>query len=137
MNNTRDVKKVLIADDDADDRFFFEKAYVNRRDIQLLATLVTGAEVIDLLDATKNDKDLPDLIILDHNMPLMNGKQTLTFLKSSKRYSRIKVCICSTYADHQLTEDCMNLGAFKVASKPITEEEYQLMMNDFLIAFPD
>lgn len=80
---------------------------------------------------------MPDLIILDQNMPVMNGKQTLAFLKSNKRYASIHVCICSTYTDHQLIDECLKLGAYKVASKPITDEEYQKMMNDFLGVFTE
>ena len=129
------LKTILLADDDADDRMLFEEAYRDRNDIVLLPPVVNGREVIDRLEEIPHDNDLPDLIILDHNMPQMNGQQTLAFLKANDRYSNIPVCICSTYADHQLTVDCMKLGAFKVSSKPITNNQYQKMMNDFLSVF--
>jgi CheY-like chemotaxis protein len=125
-------KKILLADDDIDDRMLFESAYKDRRDIIILASALNGAEVIERLENISDEADLPDLIILDQNMPKMTGKQTLTFLKADHRYSHIPVCVCSTYADHQLTVDCLELGAYKVSSKPITHEEYQKMMNDFL-----
>jgi CheY-like chemotaxis protein len=132
---SEEKKKILLADDDADDRALFESAYENHADIELLPSVLNGADVIDFLNNIRDSKDLPDLIILDQNMPLMNGKQTLSFLKASDRYSEIPVCICSTYADHQLTEDCLKLGAYKVSSKPITFEDYQQMMDDFLTIF--
>ena len=128
-------KKILLADDDQDDRMLFEIAYKDRSDIILLPSAHNGAEVVKKLDACIDTTEFPDLIILDQNMPQMTGKQTLAFLKSSPRYSKIPVCICSTYADHQLTVDCLKLGAYKVSSKPITSEEYQKMMNDFLMVF--
>ena len=132
MNRPR---KVLLADDDADDRTLFEIAYQHRDDIVLLPSAYNGMELIQTLESIKEDGDLPDLIILDQNMPQMTGKQTLSFLKSTAKYSSIPVCICSTYADHQLTVECLKLGAYLVSSKPITGEEYQKMMNDFLAVF--
>ena len=127
--------KVLLADDDQDDRMLFEIAYKERHDIILLPCALSGSEVIERLNAITNETDFPDLIILDQNMPQMTGKQTLEYLKSVPRYSKIPVCICSTYADHQLTVDCLKLGAYKVSSKPIRDEEYQKMMNEFLMIF--
>ena len=128
-------RKILLADDDLDDRMLFEVAYKERDDVTLLPSVLNGAQVIEKLEEAKTPDELPDLIILDQNMPVMTGKQTLAFLKSHFRYSNIPVCICSTYADHQLTVDCLRLGAYKVSSKPITHEEYQKMLNDFLNYF--
>lgn len=127
--------KILLADDDVDDRSLFEMAYKDRKDILLLPSAVNGSEVIERLASPYDPAQVPDLIILDQNMPQMTGKQTLSFLKSQPRFSDIPVCICSTYADQQLTVECLKLGAFRVSSKPITHEEYQVMMNDFLMAF--
>jgi CheY-like chemotaxis protein len=130
-----DIKRVLFADDDADERDLFESAYQGRTDIVILPTLENGSEVIHKLSNTLDDRDLPDMIILDQNMPLMTGKQTLAFLKSNKRFSDIPVCICSTYADDRLVQDCTRLGAYKISSKPITESEYQKMMDYFMTFF--
>jgi CheY-like chemotaxis protein len=125
-------KKILLADDDIDDRMLFESAYRERLDIVILPSALNGVEVIDRLQNAMQSADLPDLIILDQNMPKMTGLQTLARLKADERYAHIPVCVCSTYADHQLTVDCLSLGAYKVSSKPITDEEYQKMLNDFL-----
>ena len=113
----------------------FEMAYKDRKDIVILPSAINGTEIIERLENAGDKNDLPDLIILDQNMPQMTGKQTLSMLRSDPTYASIPVCICSTYADHQLTVDCLKLGAFKVSSKPITQEEYQKMMNDFLSYF--
>ncbi|MGC1240502.1 MAG: response regulator [Chryseosolibacter sp.] len=128
-------KKILLADDDLDDRILFEEAYKSRTDIILLPSAINGAQVIEILESADHGACRPDLIVLDQNMPQMTGKQTLSYLKSDARFRHIPVCVCSTYADHQLTVDCLKLGAFKVSSKPITQEEYQKMMNDFLSVF--
>lgn len=124
-------KKILLADDDIDDRMLFEAAYKDRSDIVILPCALSGVEVLERLD-NASSQDLPDLIILDQNMPKLTGKQTLQKLKSIAKYAHIPICICSTYADHQLLIDCLKLGAYRVSSKPITDDEYQKMMNDFM-----
>ena len=128
-------RKLLLADDDVDDRMLFESAYNTRDDITLLPTALNGLEVLARLESAVDADELPDLIILDQNMPQMTGKQTLQEIKSNAKFSHIPVCICSTYADHQLTVECLRLGAYKVSSKPITDEEYQKMLNDFMSVF--
>jgi CheY-like chemotaxis protein len=135
LKSSVDIKKVLFADDDADERALFKNAYQKRNDIVLLPCVENGAEVIRILERIENNQDLPDIIILDQNMPMMTGKQTLASLKAHVRYAHIPVCVCSTYADHKLVEDCTKLGAWKILSKPVTEEEYHLMMDEFLTVF--
>jgi CheY-like chemotaxis protein len=124
--------KILLADDDADDRLLFETIYAERADIQLWAGAINGVEALQKLNSVVDDKDLPDLIILDQNMPRMTGKQTLAILKSTPRYAHIPVCIYSTYADSNLIADCLQLGAARILNKPITNEDYQVIMDEFV-----
>ena len=126
------TKKVLLAEDDSDDRILFQTFFSDRKDISLLQPVINGLELIECLMNIPADHDLPDLIILDQNMPKMNGKQTLSYLKSNKRYANIPVVIYSTYTDNTLVVDCKKLGAVMVAVKPIDNEGYQRMMDDFL-----
>jgi CheY-like chemotaxis protein len=94
--------------------------------------MANGAELIEYLQDLRADDALPDLIILDQNMPIMNGRQTLAFLKANARFAPIVAVIYSTYADSNLIIECKNLGAGMVAVKPITEDGYQKMMDNFL-----
>jgi len=126
------VRKVLLVEDDPDDRDLFITFYEHRNDIKLLPSVGNGIELISYLESLETDDHLPHLIVLDQNMPMMNGKQTLHFLKSNSRYSKIPAVVYSTYADTRLIVDCKNLGAEMVASKPIDDEGYQKMMDDFL-----
>jgi CheY-like chemotaxis protein len=126
------VTRVLLVEDDSDDRDLFITFFEKRKDIALMPAVSNGLELVDYLSETASDEDLPDLIVLDQNMPLMNGKQALQFLKSHSRYARIPAVIYSTYTDSNLIIDCKKLGAGMVASKPIDNEGYQKMMDDFL-----
>ena len=124
--------KVILVEDDPDDRDLFHTFLEDRDDITVIATVGDGTELVSFLEEKKTDDDLPDLIVLDQNMPRMNGKQTLRFLQQHRRYHHIATAIYSTYADTNLIADCITLGARIVASKPIDQEGYQKMMDDFL-----
>lgn len=126
------VRQVILVEDDPDDRDLFVAFLEKRKDINLLPSVGNGIELIGYLESIPADEDLPDLIVLDQNMPLLNGRQTLQFLKSNERYSKIPAVIYSTYADSNLIIDCKNLGAKLVAAKPIDNKGYQKMMDDFL-----
>lgn len=123
--------RVLLAEDDSDDKDLFVSFFLERTDISLLPIASNGKELVDYL-TNASENELPELIVLDQNMPLMNGKQTLQFLKSHDRFSQIPTVVYSTYADSNLIMDCKKLGARMVAVKPIDYEGYHKMMDDFL-----
>jgi CheY-like chemotaxis protein len=125
------IKRVLLADDDADDREIFERVLGKKDDVLLMQSVENGKEVIDYLGKITSE-GLPHLIILDHNMPKMNGTETLEFLKSSPRYAGISVVIYSTYSDNRLKEKCLELGAAMVLSKPSSLREYEAIIDKFL-----
>ena len=126
------IKKVLLADDDADDREIFIRVLDKKADVQLVRTVENGREVIDYLNGLPAPEQLPHLIILDHNMPKMNGTETLGKLKSDERYSDIHVVIYSTYSDNKMRETCEQLGASMVLAKPASIKEYEAIIDRFL-----
>lgn len=126
------IKKVLLADDDADDREIFERVLGKKEDVRLLRSVENGREVINFLDKLRSSDELPHLIILDHNMPMMNGTETLGVIKSTQKYADIDVVIYSTYSDRNLQEKCRALGASMVLAKPSSMKEYEAIIEKFL-----
>jgi len=126
------VKRVLLADDDADDREIFERVLGKKNDVRLLQSVENGKEVIDYLESAVSPEAMPHLIILDHNMPKMNGTETLGMLKSNEKYAGINVVIYSTYSDTKLKEKCQQLGAALVLAKPASMKEYEAIIDEFL-----
>ena len=124
--------KIVLAEDDADDREIFFDSLKNRSDISLLSVVENGEEVLELLSGINKAGDLPDLILLDQNMPKKNGIQTLEELKRTRVYEDIPVFIYSTYADEALHEKSTNAGAALVFSKPYTREGYHKMIDAML-----
>ncbi|BAV09514.1 Response regulator receiver domain-containing protein [Filimonas lacunae] len=127
------IRKILLADDDGDDRLIFTEVFDLLGDSKATLSVVeNGLEVISFLESITEDGHLPNLIILDHNMPKMNGKQALEYLKNTHRYKNINVIIYSTYNDASFIGECEKLGAASIVVKPSSYDEYVAMVQDFL-----
>jgi CheY-like chemotaxis protein len=127
-------RKILLAEDDLDDQRFFNEFLQNRKDLVLLPIAGNGEVLFEILHAISTSADLPDFIILDQNMPKINGLQALALLKADSRYAHIPVSIYSTYTDEELIQKGLATGACDVVSKPISKEGYNEMVDGFFRA---
>ena len=128
-------RRILLAEDDPDDRSFFYEFLQGKNNISISYMAVDGVELIEYLAKNKSLPDLqPDIIILDQNMPRKNGMQTLEYLKNDAEYSQIPIVIYSTYANDFLVKKSMELGAARVVSKPQDREGYYEMMDEIFKA---
>ena len=124
--------KILLAEDDHDDQKLFREFLEDRTDIHILPIVENGEELLESLKLISTTSELPGLIILDQNMPKLNGLQTLKELKNSEIYAHIPVMVYSTYTDAHLVNSCAAEGACAVISKPISKDGYHEMMDDLL-----
>lgn len=122
-------RKILLAEDDEDDQQFFNDFLKSRNDIILMPIAENGLVLTEYLEGIADRAQLPDLIILDQNMPKSNGLQTLQVLKEDERYTHIPVIIYSTYTDETLIKIGSEMGATMVVSKPVTKEGYHEMIE--------
>jgi CheY-like chemotaxis protein len=130
-------KKLLLAEDDEDDRMLFSDFLQDRSDFELQHSCENGMELIEYLDSITNAANLPNLVVLDQNMPKMNGSQTLRLLKSSPRYAGIPVAVYTTYTDKRLVDECYQSGAVSVVTKPISHRGYHQMMDELISLIPN
>jgi CheY-like chemotaxis protein len=126
------IRKILLAEDDADDREMFASFVNERDDVDLMLIAENGVEVIDCLTGSDSSQYLPDIIILDQNMPKQNGLQTLQILKETPGYTGIPVFIYSTYADASLAIQSAHAGATEIFAKPYTMEGYHQMLDSII-----
>jgi len=126
------IKRVLLAEDDIDDQDIFRNFLEHRSDLNIMPIAENGEELRDMLELIKEDALLPDIVILDQNMPRCNGLQTLKMLKSTERYAHIPVFVYSTHADHRLRTECIAYGAFDIITKPISQQGYEEMIDLFV-----
>jgi CheY-like chemotaxis protein len=123
-------KNLLLVDDDADDHEIFLEA-VKEIDGSIDCTcLFDGEQALKRL--SENEKNLPDLIILDTNMPKLNGKQILNELKKTSHLKDIPVIMYSTFFSDRDIDELMRLGAVHHLSKPSKFEDFRILLDDIL-----
>src|SRR4051812_7578026 len=110
------IKKFLLIDDDQDDKELFCEA-IAAIDEQIVCYAETsGLKALDKLNNKKIDK--PDVIFLDVNMPIMDGWQCLSMLKSSEAHNGIPVIMYSTSSQAEDIQKAQQMGAASFFTKP-------------------
>lgn len=100
---------ILLADDDKDEYFLFEKALEELSVLTHLKTVSNGEELINYL--TENTEHLPDVIFLDLNMPRINGSECLLKIKGNKKLKHLPVIIYSTSLRDESVDELYKNGA--------------------------
>lgn len=118
--------RILLADDDADDRELFEEALA---DIQPNAVLTTAQDGEELMFILQN-YHRPDLIFLDLNMPRKNGKECLLEIVKDPALQKIPIVIFSTSVNPLDIEETFSLGALLFFRKPNSYEELRRNVNE-------
>lgn len=127
MHNRVINKKILLVDDDADDRKYFMKAL---REIDASAECVVAKDGYQALQFLNNAGiALPHYIFLDLRMPKINGRQCLLQIKSSDRLKHIPVIIYTTSREIHDAEELKQLGAVHFISKPSNPEEIYYVIS--------
>jgi CheY-like chemotaxis protein len=76
------------------------------------------------LEILEDNNDLPDLILLDLNMPKISGVEFLSILKSSEEFRHIPTVILTTSNNQKDLEECYRIGVSGYILKPLKYEDY-------------
>lgn len=101
--------KIFLGDDDSDDTELFQEAFGRVSPLIELHIAENGLRLLELLE--EQEKDKPDLIFLDINMPVMNGWECLRKLKENSAYKNIPVIVYSTSAAQRDIKMAYDWGA--------------------------
>ena len=123
-------KKLLLIDDDADDHEFFLEA-IHEIDSSINCTTYLDSEKA-LLELKESAHQLPDLIILDTNMPKLSGRQLLIALKEDSKLKEVPVVMYSTFFSDRDNSELTGLGALHYLSKPSNFDEFRNALKDIL-----
>ena len=118
------AKIVLYADDDIDDKTWVNEACKAAHSPLALEFVSNGREVLRYLDG-KTSHELPSLIVLDLNMPELDGRQTLKALKENSSYQNIPVAVVTTSSSRIDRDVCKRLGAALFLTKPDSYAQWQ------------
>jgi CheY-like chemotaxis protein len=122
---------LFSADDDADDQDILEEALAKVTPHYLLTRVPDGYQLLNSLkEIAEIGHKLPDLVFLDLNMPVKNGRETLKILKSPQsRFRDIPVVVLSTSTSDDDMTFCFSNGAEAYCSKPVSFTEWIRMMR--------
>lgn len=121
MHQGREEIFILIAEDDADDRFLLQAAFEENGFTDQLHFVENGVDVIDYLTSARGlntEHNQPRFILLDLNMPKKDGREVLKELKQHPELKKIPVVIFSTTNNEQEMRRCYELGANSYITKP-------------------
>ena len=123
---------ILLVEDDEDDRLFFVEAI---NDIDVSIGLDIAANGMEALLKLHKALELPDIIFMDVNMPVMGGFDCLRKLKSLPRYNTIPVVILTTTSSFKEQETSGMLGASLFFTKPQVYSALKQRISQALQAF--
>ncbi len=111
--------KIIICDDQDIVREGLQTILGTDKTIQVSSTATDGQDLIDQLEKMRTQ--LPDLILLDLKMPIMNGIQATKEIR--RTYPSIRILILTTYADDQWVIDSLKAGASGYLLKDTPKEK--------------
>jgi CheY-like chemotaxis protein len=114
---------ILIVDDDVEDHMMLEEYFKEVGISNKVTFLINGQLALQYLESIEDPSQLPKLLVLDLNMPILTGSQVLLQIKQTPRLKNIPVIIFSTSVNENEKRKCLSCGALEYLVKPITWEE--------------
>lgn len=122
---------IVYADDDLDDLFIVEQAFEPFADYINLVHVPNGAAALKTLHQLCADGDEPCLVLLDMNMPVMDGRQALMQIRRSERLGKLPVAVFTTSSSAVDKEFARHWEA-RYFSKPVAFDELQQLARTFV-----
>ena len=130
-NNTFKKRTILCVDDDADDLVLLREAVADTQQTYFFKEAHNGKEALDYLKAAVQAAELPSLIILDINMPVLNGKEVLAIIKNDEALKNIPTVVFTTSSSKEDQLFCRSFSTDMV-SKPVYFEELKRTVQRLL-----
>jgi two-component system, response regulator len=122
--NAATAGRIVLADDDPDDRLMAREAFEEARVVNPLDLVEDGEDLLDYLHCrgrhSSRPRVAPGLILLDLNMPRMDGREALEVIKSDERLRRIPVVVLTTSKAEEDLLRTYDLGVNSFVVKPVT-----------------
>ena len=122
-------RNILLIDDDQDDQEIFSAAVGK---ISGAFTYNARSNATEALEHLMMDILQPDLIFLDLNMPVMNGKEFLAAVKRTEKLKNIPVIIFSTSASRAAIQLTKDMGALDFITKPDKFDSLVILLQSVL-----
>ena len=117
-------KKIIIAEDDQTEQTFIREGFKKSGLFDVMSIQPDGHKLVKMLEKL-DESSLPDVILSDINMPLMNGLEALVKIKKNPKLADIPFIIFSTSKESATETRCYTLGADKFMVKPANFNDYK------------
>jgi len=121
--------KILLIEDDMIETMKFQRALAKMNTSHTLVEAKNGEEALELLEG---GYDLPDVILLDLNMPRMNGIEFLGILKKHETIKYLPTVILTTSENREDLLECYRVGIAGYILKPLKYEDYEVKIKSVL-----
>ena len=116
--------QLLLIEDEMGDAMLVRHALVEGKVLAEFHHVTDGQAALDYLEnASLSGTGRPDLILLDLNMPRMDGREFLIRLRGDERYKTIPVVVLTTSATERDVEMSYGLGANSFITKPVDVDQ--------------
>jgi len=112
------VIRLLILEDDSLDVMDLKRTLDKMGILNIMHVARNGEEAVAYLEA-RSGHDFPDIILLDLNMPKMNGLEFLSVLRARDGWKHLKVFVLTTSAEREDMQEAKKLGISGYIVKPL------------------
>jgi two-component system response regulator len=119
---------ILVAEDSDDDFVLLRCAFESAGFPHKLVGVANGVEAVDYLYAeepydNRSSFPFPDLLVLDLQMPVMDGFEVLAAIKGGTRFRYLPIVVLSSIDDPVFMQEAFNLGATDFVIKPTSMDD--------------
>jgi CheY-like chemotaxis protein len=122
---------ILCVDDDPDDQYMIQETIKSIEPTATIISALNGQEAMDYLSQSEQAGALPCLIIMDINMPVMDGKMALSLLKKQASLSNIPVVMFTT-SSSKLDQTFFEYYKIPFLTKPIKQADLFILVEKML-----
>lgn len=115
MGTSMTSARIILTDDDADDRSFFSDAF---RELEMKGELCMFSDGKELMDYLKNSDPTPRLLFLDLNMPRKSGFECIEEIRADNKFANLQIAVYSTSSSQKDIDSTFSKGANLYIKKP-------------------
>ena len=122
---------ILHVEDDPDDVELLQNAFQDIPTLPKVKVIREGHKVLPWLE---HQDTLPDVIVMDLNLPKMHGKEILAAIKSNDKLKDIPIVILTTSSSKEDKKYCLDHGVITYITKPSTVQGFRDAVTTILAA---
>jgi CheY-like chemotaxis protein len=123
------VLDILLVEDDIDDVDLLKEALLENNVLYQMEVIMEGDKVFKYLETIDT---LPEIIVMDLNLPKTGGKEILQEIKSNYSLTKIPIVVLTTSSSKEDIEYCNKMGISKFITKPATLEGWNNTIHSIL-----